>query len=170
MNDRDFLDYCKIHNETERALFSGRDVMRLARLARETLELKPEGFYTMKEIVADYIREAEKKLDSEESKPFDPGDTRRLKLLIIDPEHLRDMLNPQEGYIHQVSYPGLPEGVKVVNVCYSVDHHGIVMTLAHPSFDKIPVGEMLPLCEGARIDVLFLKKEKISQREPRVRL
>lgn len=33
MNDREFIQYCRTHSETERALFNGQQIKRLARLA-----------------------------------------------------------------------------------------------------------------------------------------
>lgn len=33
MNDEEFIQYCRTHSETERALFNGHQIKRLARLA-----------------------------------------------------------------------------------------------------------------------------------------
>lgn len=49
MEDREFLMYCYSHSETPRALFSGKQIMRLRRMAGvEVPDLEPDGWWSCK--------------------------------------------------------------------------------------------------------------------------
>lgn len=65
MDDDEFLGYCHLHSRTERALFSGVDVARLYKLAGREKHapagLNPQGFFTMREGIADPLVEMARK-------------------------------------------------------------------------------------------------------------
>lgn len=72
MDDQSFINYCKIHCTTQRALFSGEDVNRMIDLAANAFfnyrKVKPGEFYSLHDEMEHLCHWAQKNLN--ECKPL----------------------------------------------------------------------------------------------------
>lgn len=69
-----------------------------------------------------------------------PGESRRLKILTIDPDTLIAMLTQPATW----SVDGVPEGAKVIDCGYDLYRRAFYVTLEHESFEQVPDGEYIP--------------------------
>lgn len=81
-----------------------------------------------------------------ETKPDDLD--RRLRILRVDPAVIVRLCNWRRCGIGAYTWlplvPGLPGDVEFVSVRDDFERRQLAFTLRHPSFDPVPMGEMIP--------------------------
>jgi hypothetical protein len=93
---------------------------------------------------------------------------RRFRVIYIRPQRAVEILNvaaaKEDTTVYLPVFPELPEGFTVVNLGYDLRTYGIVVMVAHPSFDPVPDGKMAP--EVDREYVVRMVKRAVEPVEP----
>lgn len=77
------------------------------------------------------------------------NESRRLKMVLINPQKLYDWMRPievEDGIFRHLDVAReVPRDANLVNVHFSYEYHAFQFLFEHPSFDEVPEGERIPI-------------------------
>jgi hypothetical protein len=91
--------------------------------------------------------------------------TRRAKIILIDEDHIMDLLNwkvNQPDYVRLPVIPKLPKGTKITNVTYDHIRASFMFRVEHDSFPETQSGETLPFEMATTIGFELVEAKEIK--------